>query len=856
MPTASSALRMGRLQVPAVFKVKNKKAINNLSNKSFTASRTRNVIAVIAIALTTILFTSLFTIGLGMVESIQQQTMRQSGSDGHITFKYITEEQYQKLTSHKLVKEAGYRKIIADRVTSPEFLKRQLEISYMDETAMRWGFCTPTTGAAPAAANEIAMDTLSLDLLGVPHTVGSKLTLSYTMGEKEFTTDFILSGFWESDTTVQVGTALVSEEFTRVNADVLEYAYYQDYKYAGVINGSVMCDNSRNLQAKMEQIVLESGYTLLDDDAGTTPLPTDISCNTNWAYIGSGDSMGAGGVIAVIAALLLITFTGYLIIFNVFQISVLRDIRFYGLLKTIGTTGRQLKRIVTRQALLLSVIGIPGGLVVGFVTGKAVLPLMMAQTNYNGETGVSINPLIFVGASIFSLLTVFLSTRKPCKIAAKVSPVEAVKYSGEGNAAKKAKRSKDGGKVYRMAFSNLSRNKKRTIITVFSLSLSLVLLNTVFTVATGFDMDKYLAKFVDTDFLAGHANYFNNNFFRSADDAASETMIEAIEAQDGFLEGGRLYYGHGNSIDQPVPEGARANVMEDGKPLLNLYGLENLPLSRADVYEGELDLEKLATGKYIIEGAFTDDENIVHPDSSHYSIGDKVNINVDGKSYEFELLCKMKIGHYTNSARYALGEYVMYLPAEVYRSIVKDPIVMSYAYNVKDGAEEQMEAFIKHYTENVERTMFYESKLTYVKCFEDLQQLTVTVGGILSGIMGLIGLLNFANSILTSITTRRREFATLQSIGMTKKQLVRMLCLEGIYYVLMTAVFSIIIGAVFSVAVVGGIVGTLWMFSYHFTLVPILVVCPILLVLGVLIPVAAYRSAGRQSIVERLREVE
>lgn len=844
--------------VAAVFKVKNKKVISNLSCKSFKASKTRNIIAVIAIALTTVLFTSIFTIGLGMMESIQQQTMRQAGGDGHIALKYLTEEQYQKLSSHKLIKEASYNKIIADNVTSPEFLKRRLELYYMDDVGMRLGFCTPTTGKAPTAANEIAMDTLSLDLLGVPHTVGSKLTLSYTMGEREFTSDFVLSGFWESDMAIPLGYGLVSEEFTRVNAEALAYTYYKDYKYAGVINCYVMFDNSRNLQAKMEQIVLESGYTLLDDDRNTPPLATDISCNTNWAYIGSGGA-DAGMIAAVIGALMLIMLTGYLIIFNVFQISVLRDIRFYGLLKTIGTTGRQLKRIVTRQALLLSVIGIPIGLVFGFIIGKTVLPLLMAQSNYTGEAVVSMNPLIFLGASAFSLLTVFLSTRKPCKIAARVSPVEAVKYSGDSAAHKKLKRSQDGGKVYKMAFSNLSRNKKRTVITVLSLSLSLVLLNTVFTVATGFDMDKYLARFTDTDFLVGHANYFNRNFFRFADDATSEAMISEIEAQDGFLEGGRLYFNINAgecSIDKPIAEGESVNKAKDGKPKMQLYGLEQLPLSRIDVYEGELDFEKLATGKYIIEGAATDDDNNVHFDTSHYNIGDTVKINVDGKPHEFELLCKMKIGYYTNSARYSESDYVMYLPSEAYTSIVSNPVVMSYAYNVKDGAGDEMEAFIKNYTENIEKTMSYDSKLSQIKTFEGLQNMVVTVGGILSAIMGLIGLLNFVNSILTSITTRRREFATLQSIGMTQKQLIQMLCLEGLYYAVMTTVLSLAIGAVFSVVVVGGVVGALWMFSYHFTLLPIAVVCPVLLALGAVVPYAAYHSAGKQSIVERLREVE
>lgn len=292
-----------------------------------------------------------------------------------------------------------------------------------------------------------------------------------------------------------------------------------------------------------------------------------------------------------------------------------------------------------------------------------------------------------------------MSTRKPRKFAACVSPIEAVKYNGESNAAKTIKLSKGGGKVHRMAFSNLSRNKKRTVVTILSLSLSLVLLNTVFTISNGFDMDKYLEKFVDTDFLVGHANYFNLNGFRTPTDAVSETMIEQIEAQDGFLEGGKLYFNTNLdtcSIDQSIPEGELVNKANDPKPMIMLYGLDALPLSRIDVYEGVLDLKKLATGKYIIEGAYTDDVGNVHAETSRYSIGDKVTLNLDATAHEFEVLCKMKVSINTNSARFSIGNSVMYLPSETYEAAVHEPTVMSYAYNVKEGADEQMEKFIRY----------------------------------------------------------------------------------------------------------------------------------------------------------------
>src|SRR6056297_3815725 len=131
-----------------MIKVKNKKIINYLTFKSFKSNKARNFIAVIAISLTTILFTSLFTIGIGMIESFQNQTLRQSGGDGHAVLKYITDDQYNNIKDHPLIKEISYNKIISDSVDNTEFLKRPVEMYYMDEIGMKLGFSQPITGNA------------------------------------------------------------------------------------------------------------------------------------------------------------------------------------------------------------------------------------------------------------------------------------------------------------------------------------------------------------------------------------------------------------------------------------------------------------------------------------------------------------------------------------------------------------------------------------------------------------------------------------------------------------------------------------------------------------------------------------
>lgn len=845
-----------------MIKVSNKRIINKLAIKSFKASKNRNIIAIIAIVLTTILFTSLFTLGIGMIESFQSQTIRQSGGDGHGVLKYITDEQYNDMKDHPLIDKISYNQIIADSVDNPEFLKRRVEMYYMDEIATRLGFCYPTTGTLPLKENEILTDTKTLDLLGVPHEVGSTVSLTYTMKGIEKKTDFILSGYWESDPAFNVGFAIVSKAFTAANADALKYTYNTDFNTTGSINSYIMFKNSFNLSVKLEKVIIESGYTVSDNDKNTPPLSTDIECNVNWAYLSSGFSAEPSTIIGLLLSLSLIIFTGYLIIYNIFQISIIKDIRFYGLLKTIGTTPKQIRKIILNQALLLSLIGIPLGLIIGFVLGKGILPIIMAQTSFIGmRARVSINPVIFIGSTLFAIFTVFISVRKPGKIAGKVSPVDAVRYSENKDASKKSKKkTTDGGKLWKMALSNLDRNRKRTIVTIISLTLSLVLLNSVFTISKGFDMDKYLSRFVDTDFLIGHANYFNIDF-HTPEDSLSESFISAIETIDGFQHGGRLYkniYVGTCSIYRKNPDEPNyyfTNKAKDGMPMLDLYGLEDIPLSRLDIVEGTLDIEKFKTGKYIIEGLGSDDHGNVYLEQSHYKIGDKVKISVDGKTYEYELLAKTRVKHYTNTSRSA-SNYIMYLPAVEYLEVVSIPTLMSYAFNVEDGKEVTMEAFIKSYTDTIEPLMNYESKQVHVDNFKDMQSTLITIGGILCIIIGFIGILNFLNSMLTSILSRQREFAILQGIGMTKKQLMKMLIFEGLYYALATIVLSFLLSTLFSFGIVGGIVSNLWFFSYKFIILPLILTYPILILISVVIPYWAYIRVSKMSIVERLREVD
>lgn len=609
--------------------------------------------------------------------------------------------------------------------------------------------------------------------------------------------------------------------------------------------------NSRGIQKKLNQVVTDSGYSVEDGRKDS------ISTNANWAYLSEGTENDPMTMGAVAAGLLLILLTGYLIIYNIFRISVIRDIRYYGLLKTVGTTGRQVKRILRRQALWMACMGIPSGMILGFFVGKALVPKLIEQTTYeDGAVAVSANPLIFIGAALFSFVTVLISIRKPAKIAARVSPVEAVRYTegaeigalrkGKNKSGQdKQKKSTDGGKIWKMAWSNLARSKGRTVVVILSLSLAIILLNSVFTVTSSFDMDTYLKHFVTTDYQIANAKCFGLDHYYGADEEdvqtekLSESFIPECEAQDGFEAGGRIYSSTRFGLEasswkapKDIPHDGNGyywtfgsmkqyyDVDEKGAYSSDtvVYGLEDFPLEQIEVYEGEKDLkvikEKLASGKSVI-----------------------------------------KENYYALTNRYSIM-FCYYTTADIFKEMESEDFLMSYLMNVEDQKEDAYGQFVENYTTTTEPLMDYESKQKYIDEFAGMKNLFILVGGTLSIVIGLIGILNFINSVLTNVVTRRKEFAMMEAIGMTKKQLLRMLILEGLYYAGITILAVLVFGSLFSLTVVRVLSGGIWFMKYRFVIWPMLGACPFLILFGIVVPYLAYAPQRKNSLVEEIRKNE
>ena len=878
--------------------VKNRKCIRKLSWRSLWASRKRNIIAITAIALTALLFTSLFTIVMSMNSSYENYTFRQVGGYCHGTFKEVTEEQIKKISAHSNVKAVGKR-INIGYMDSGIFAKAPAEVRFMDDNCTEWSFAAPTVGQEPQGKNEITMDTYALKLLGVAPELGADIELTYTVGSLsatpyEKTDTFTLVGWWEYDDISPVHYINVSEEYAKeIEAEAISKGL-EPFR----IDLNVMMASGINIRSQMEQVDLDLGYAW--DETGEGEL---VRIGVNWGYTSSqlGESMDAATLLAIVAFLALVIFTGYLIIYNIFQISVTGDIRFYGLLKTIGVTPRQLRRMIRQQAMFLCIVGIPAGLLLGYGVGASLTPVVMARTTFGvGVSTVSTSPLIFLASALFALITVFLSCSRPGKIASKVSPVEATKYT-ETVKSKKKRRTTRGAKVYQMAFANLGRNKRKTVLVVISLSLSVVLLNLLVTFTGGFDMEKYLAKQTCADFIVSSTDYFRYN--RSGSYISQEQIKQIKTNTSESLSGSgyqlmgancwmteeawraeRSRYGFSEMLEAELAMTARRGELVSAEA--QIEGLDESLFEKLTLIEGDLAPMFQKDSNAIVMAVYTDDygnvstpdyypsvgstQTITYVDDAYYidsRTGEKCNETTPQEYLEYYIaesrdvdytICAYVTIPHSMSYRYGTFGYRYILPVtKLAEDSRQEPVPLFYLFDTPDAAsEETAERFLAELTADDLSELMYESKATLRAEFKGYQNMFLLLGGLLCAIIGLVGVLNFFNAIMTGILSRKREFAVLQAVGMTNKQLKTMLVYEGLYYALSSALSAFVLSFVINPLVGNLLENLFWFFSARFTILPVLLAMPIFALLGWLIPCMMYDNAAKCSVVEQLRDAQ
>ena len=401
---------------------------------------------------------------------------------------------------------------------------------------------------------------------------------------------------------------------------------------------------------------------------------------------------------------------------------------------------------------------------------------------------------------------------------------------------------------------NVIREKKKMVSIVTIITLGIVIFNTTYVILKSDNSQVYLNKAIHTDFILTGIDT-SSNLMRQKEQYVAEDDISKIESSPHFEEGGRIYHNLENkkillktnllpeTSKYPLFYGQEFEKMMDDLYFVNTYGADDFIFSNMEMIEGELDLEKLNTGKYVVYGlernatmqAYVGE---VEASWKYFSVGDKITIVGMEKEQEYEIMCICIINHAyseTNNYTYPGHELTFYLPSKEYLTYGEDK-VMRYTFNATDDVamEQQLEG-LKYESAMGWKTKYEKDaktikKASYVMCF-------ACVG---------IGIFVYCNTILISILSRKREFTILQDIGMTKRQLAGMLLGEGMVYALVVAVVSIgssVLLALLCKAVLNGI-----SWNYMFSIEPALIATGIVGGFNVVIPLVMYLKVGSRNV--------
>ncbi len=838
-----------------------------ISKRTFHQNRGRNLVAVLAIILTTLMFTTLFVLSQSMNENIVEMTFRQVGYDAQVSFYSIAEEQADKLAAHPDVEEVG-NGVVVGLAEDNRVAGRQVELRWADECFAKHSFALPSTGRLTEAEDEIALDTMVLDRLGIAHELGTPVTIQWMadfVSKEVRTSTFTLCGFWEANENSYASMAWVSREFadqavediggpnpeTRIGSHSVQVSLYHD----------------KNIEKSMDRILTDLGMSGLE-------------YNVNLAYSSEMTRMAAQENLPMYLGMALVFAAGYLIIYNIFQISVTADIQFYGRLKTLGATKKQIKKLIYAQTGRLCLIGIPIGLLLGYLLGAVLVPVLISFQ----AGSVSASPVIFIGSALFAGLTVLVSCMRPAKMAGKVSPIDALRYNDTVRIGRGRKRRHNSASLAALAWSNLGRNRKRTVTVICSLTLGLTLMSCFYAKNASFDMDKYLEGLTIADY---QIDEITSEAYMTGYDPQSDTLegelLSLVESMDGLEQMGHLY-SHETQIalsEQTIaniegfytddiraswasydPAGVEALQEAIGRKQAGsvIYGIDGIPL---DIYSkeeywvnGSFDEELFDTGEYVLAIGPGVEPGIKEQNMPTVSVGSQVDI--EGRKYTVMAVLN-SLQPVTEGAVEDISQNVFFLdfvmPAKTFQENWPENKLRKLYFNVSDDKNGEAQEKLDDYFSKAGMTLPVTSRESMTRQYEKETRSGAVMGNAVSIVIALVGVLNFVNSMVTAIVSRKKEFAMIQSVGMTKMQLCKLLVFEGLDYVGLTLIVSYICSALsVGVGVRAMIAGGFT--TFRFTLLPLAVCTPLLLVLATLIPYLCFKNLEKDSLVERLRATD
>ena len=793
------------------------KTLTNLVKGNLKSSKAKSVLICITIMLTTTLLTSVGIICNNWLKTNKAATIEYSGSFEGI-YKRVNKDKLDIIKNNASIDQYGIYKAIG----TSQYEDSNLGLIYADNTIKNMANIKFEDGTMPEKENEIAIESGYLNLLNNGAKIGDKIKLSYeslSTGEiKE--KEFILSGILQTSDISKAQksySAIISKSYF-VSEEVDENTKYNVY---------INIVKPKKLTAdEVKESILSIAKNMGIEEY-------DVRINTDYINASNPDpQVIAGGIVVA----LIIILSSMLVIYSIFYVSVINKVHEYGKLRAVGATKRQIRKIILREGFILSCISIPLGIAIGYLIGQVVILKALKMDRY-GVGGMNI--FIAIGVAVITVISVLLSLLKPMKMACNISPVEAMRYDGNDSKQKKRKGYEEIN-LKKITFANLSRNKKRTVITLLSLSLSGILFIVASTIMNCMNPENMAKDHSLGDITVYLDNYdwnedgSNNLYDIQANNPLGKEMCERLENIPGVKK-----------INMEKSAWASIDIGAGEKNLEDIQGFDKEFYDELSEHlvEGEINKEALESGERVV---------YTHPSYAKefgIKVGSTQVITIyDGKdSYKKE---------FTVLALVDIGGASIRIPESVMDSLIKTDTTIRVGLEIKKDMLKSVEEEIKNITDNDEY-LSYGTLEDSIETYKKSMAITSVLIYSLVIIIGVIGLMNLINTMITSIITRKRELGILQAIGLSDKQLVKMLQIEGLFYTVGTLLITLTLGNILgyiAVIIFRNTGASYAIYDYPLTQTIIMIVA--ITLVQILITYMVTNNFKKDSLVDRIRYSE
>lgn len=810
-----------------------KSSITNLAVSNIKQNRSRSILIMISIFLTTLLLSVIADFGYGIVRYNRLNAGVMYGNYCG-TFSRVTEEQYQTMKLRSEFTHIGR----AVSVAEVEQKDVKMALGWMDENAAEnINFLdSMEEGTLPRQKNEITASKEFFQHLGVEDPkVGDKVELSYRRDNQSrfVSREFVISGIAASSEMNDLKGAYqgyVSQAFY----EELFPEEMRSYSVSFRLNDSVEINGDNE-----EEVLQELGELCgVEKD--------NVSVNTMyimWAY-----DPGTETIIGCIGIALIVILVSVVVIYNIFQVGIVQKIQEYGKLKAIGATRKQLKKIIFREGMLLSLVAVPLGILAGTALAAVLFHKFMmggmehvVQQGLNEVSVVSVPLLILV--AVLSLFTVWIALKRPMRIVASVSAVEAIRYQESTRRKKQIRKGRKQISVLGMTAANLSGNRRRTISTICTMGLSCVLFVALSNFAGNIDNEyearkevEYGQFLLELDWSLNDTAYPENNLDQiQKNNPLGEEFQEELKKIPGVTEvrTRNLFAAENQTMSGKDEEGALTSISVMNREEFEEYG--------KGTHLGTVDYDEASAEDGIIFGFsyFLEDNG--------YALDQKVKMNLQSAgaetSYEGKLL-----------GAFGSAPTSWVITEDTYKKLgIKGDLTGQVWVDCREDQKAEVEKAISGLLEGVEHVDLktYENAMKSVEFMSGVMQAGIYA---FLGILGVIGFMNMANTIITGVVTRKRELGVLQAVGMTKRQLNNMLQLEGILFSAGTIMVSLAVGTplgywIFSYAKEHHYYG---INEYHFPLLEIGIMIAAIVAMQMVLSFLLSRNLRKETLVERI----